>query len=246
MKNKQDLTKPEVICHLLCSLDGKIDGGFFESPEIKPYLSAYGQIRSEFDYQAILNGTITCSEIYADGYLKKAPESSEQIPRQDWLSKIEPDKKMALCLDPLGQLNFKQNRIRKGEETFQLVSILTESVQDGYLAFLRRKEIPYLFAGKDDLDIPLLLDKLSRDLGIETLLITGGGILDWSFLQAGYIDMLSVVQVPLVSAETKAASLFDRSRWADRNLTVPFYLNSVERIEPDGLWLVYEPKNTKG
>lgn len=228
------------------SLDGKIDGGFFNSPELKPYLQAYSQIRSEYDYQAILNGTTTCAEIYANGFLKTIPSGNENIPIIDHLENVQPGLSLALCLDPEGKLSFDQSFVDRGGNKMQIVEILLESVNQGYLQYLQEKSIPYLFSGKENIDFPLLMTKLKEKLDIQTLLVTGGGILDWSLLEQGLVDELSIVMAPLVSAEKKAASLFERSRWADRNLVVSFSLEDVQRIEPDGLWLIYQPNNAKG
>lgn len=38
------MNRPYVVCHMLTSLDGKIDGSFFGSPETEPALAEYGNI----------------------------------------------------------------------------------------------------------------------------------------------------------------------------------------------------------
>lgn len=52
---------------------------------------------------------------------------------------------------------------------------------------LQEVGISYVFAGKDALDVRLALHKLKTIFGIDTLMITGGGIVNRSFLQAGMI-----------------------------------------------------------
>ena len=39
------MSRPFVVCHMLCSLDGRIDGSWFRLPETAPALRATGQIR---------------------------------------------------------------------------------------------------------------------------------------------------------------------------------------------------------
>lgn len=53
------MEKPYVICHMLTSLDGKIDGAYFDADECVPALKAYGELRSDFGCQATLYGTMT-------------------------------------------------------------------------------------------------------------------------------------------------------------------------------------------
>ena len=59
-----------VICHMLASLDGKIDGDFFSMPESAPAIEAYGKLRGFYKCQATLYGTTTMLGGYADGRLK--------------------------------------------------------------------------------------------------------------------------------------------------------------------------------
>ena len=53
---------------------------------------------------------------------------------------------------------------------------------------LRGEGVSYLFAGKQDLDLALLLEILNRELGIKRLLLEGGGRANGSFLRAGLVD----------------------------------------------------------
>ena len=69
------MNRPKVICHILSSLDGRIDGDFFTLPETMALGRKYGQIRKDYNPDAILNGAITCAEIFADGYIDLLPSS---------------------------------------------------------------------------------------------------------------------------------------------------------------------------
>lgn len=53
------MERPFVVCHMLTSLDGKIDGAFFGVPETIPAIKAYGELRSFYGCQATLYGTTT-------------------------------------------------------------------------------------------------------------------------------------------------------------------------------------------
>ena len=41
------MDRPFVVCHMLSSLDGKIDGEFFSVPECRPALAEYGNRRGQ-------------------------------------------------------------------------------------------------------------------------------------------------------------------------------------------------------
>lgn len=59
--------RPYAICHMLTSLDGKIDGPFMSAPETRPVAAEYGRLRPTFQYQATRYGATTMEEGYAEG-----------------------------------------------------------------------------------------------------------------------------------------------------------------------------------
>ena len=124
-----------------------------------------------------------------------------------------------------------------------MIEVLLESVSDDYIAYLRRLDISYIFAGRETLDPALCMDKLCRLFGIEKLMICGGGIVDYTFLQAGLIDELSLVVVPLTDGATDVATVFDRSPFVPETAAIAFKLLEVKMMPGDGVWLRYQPKN---
>ena len=75
------MSKPFVVCHMLASLDGKIDGDFFGSTETGPARQAYGDLRPYYQCQATVYGTTTMLGGYADGTV--SPEEL-QAPSSDF------------------------------------------------------------------------------------------------------------------------------------------------------------------
>lgn len=62
--------RPYVICHMINSLDGKIDGDYFDMPEILEVRNASNKIREQFNCNAVIYGTVTMANTYAEGYIK--------------------------------------------------------------------------------------------------------------------------------------------------------------------------------
>lgn len=56
----------QVILHILCDLNGKIDGPFFENPAARQALDAYSEIRAQLDCDAMMYGQTTMAEGYSD------------------------------------------------------------------------------------------------------------------------------------------------------------------------------------
>lgn len=96
--------------------------------------------------------------------------------------------------------------------------MLSEDVSGRYLGYLQSKKIPYIFAGRDKINVSLALTKLKALFGIEKLLLEGGSILNGSFLQADAVDELSLVVAPVV-ADDNSKPLFTQSKITDFTLT---------------------------
>lgn len=75
---------------------------------------------------------------------------------------------------------------------------------------MRSIGISYIFAGKEEFDLPLALDKLYRLFDIKKLLFEGGSIINGAFERENVIDELSLV-VTSVIAGTEGKPLFYES-----------------------------------
>lgn len=128
---------------------------------------------------------------------------------------------------------------KKGRAKAHIVEVLTEAVHIDYLAYLRKKEISYIFAGKDTLDCWILLEKLHRLFSIERLMIAGGGLMNWSFVQEGLLDELSIVMAPVADGSTRAVSIFEKADFLPARSPAVFKLKEAKTLDGDTLWLRY-------
>ena len=238
------MERPFVVCHMVSSVDGKINGSWFEAPEVGIPLKESGMIRNAYQCNATLYGATTMAETYAEGYVKNLPHSDTIFPREDYTAHSEVDSYFA-AIDPQGSIAYANKYIEKrGRPKVHVIEVLLERVFDDYLAYLQNLEISYIFAGKDSLDPVLCMEKLHSLFGLNKLMICGGGIVDYTFLQAGLIDELSLVIVPLTDGATEGATVFDRSPFVPVTPAIPFRLLEVKILPGDGVWLRYQPKNT--
>ncbi len=234
------MDRPRVICHMLMSLDGKIDGRYFALPETRPGLRKYGELRGFYGCPATIYGTTTVAEGYADGtvFVSDPPDKGESVPRKDYVGERGAEN-FIVAMDPEGTLKWSGNYVeKKGRPKAHVIEALTERASASYIAYLKNLGVSYVFAGKRQIDCGLLLHKLKELFGIESVLLAGGGITNWAFAAQGLVDELSVVLVPAADGDSEAASLFEAGKLSP---VIPkaFSLKAVEVIENDTLWLRY-------
>lgn len=236
------MNKPFVVCHMLVSLDGKIDGAFMSAPECASALMEYGNIRKFYECQATLYGTVTMEESYAEGIIDELPHSNNFYSKEDYIAFTEVTDYI-ISVDPKGTLAWKSNYIEKKKRPkAHVIEVLTEQVSNDYLAYLRKFDISYIFAGKEQLDCVLILHKLNRLFGIQRLMIAGGGLMNWTFLQEDLIDELSLVVAPLTDGSRTTASVFEKADFLPYRRPAVFALKQVKQLSGDSLWLRYQRK----
>ena len=230
--------KPFVVCHMLTSLDGKIDGTFFAAPQTRPALTEYGNLREFYNCNATLYGTTTMLGGYAAGRVGTLPKAESALPKEDYLAPSEVNNYI-VSLDPKGILAFDSPYSEhKGRAKAHIIEVLTSEVSAEYLSYLRNAGVSYIFAGSTSFDCLLLLHKLKTMFGIEKLMVAGGGITNWSFAEAGLIDELSIVIAPVADGGTDTVSVFENVNGTAG--TAAFTLKEAKPLDGNVLWLRYE------
>jgi riboflavin biosynthesis pyrimidine reductase len=222
--------KPYVICHMLGSLDGRIKQNIWGFKDHHKY---FEETAEKIQTDAWLVGRVTMQEFSSKNSYPIGPES-KLIPKEDFVAN-QPAKAYAVVIDPSGKCFWDTNMV----STEHVIEVLSEKVPEGYLAHLRSKNVSYLFAGKEELDLEVVLQKLFHLFGIKTLRIDGGGHVNGSFLKAGLIDEFSLVLAPLADGTIGAPTVFEAAEGYEGRKATHFTLKSVERIYGDFLWIRY-------
>lgn len=126
-----------------------------------------------------------------------------------------------------------------------MVEILTASTPAAYKAYLRETGISYIIAGEKILDCEIAMKKLYELFHMEKVLICGGGIVNWSFLQAGMVDELSLFLASVTDGSIGKASVFTQLTSLTEGKPVEFSLKEMEKIGDVGIRLRYLAKNRK-
>jgi len=229
--------KPYVICHMNMSVDGRIWHSRWRPAENR-CAGLFERIHEELGNGSWLIGRVTGSE-YAKAEDYPA-HTDETFPREPWLAR-KSAAAYGIALDARGKIAWGRSDI--GGDP--IVAVLTEQVSDAHLAGLRRDGVSYIFAGERELDLRLALEILNRELGIERLLIEGGGKSNGSFLRAGLIDEISLAICPTIDGARGGPHVFNSADEVTgpsapvRSMT----LESSQVLEGGAIWLRYRLQN---
>ena len=229
--------KPYVVCHMVASIDGRILHSRWR-PATRDGGALFERLHLKLGGDAWLVGRVTGQE-FAKG---KAYDThvDRAYPREPWLVRRDAAA-YGIVLDAHGKIAWGRADI--GGDP--IVVVLTEQVSDAHLAGLRQEGVSYFFAGKRELDLTSTLEFLNRELGVQRLLVEGGGGSNGAFLRAGLIDEISLAIYPAVDGTKGAPSVFDGTE-RDTELRAPIArmsLESCEVLDGGAVWLRYRIRN---
>jgi riboflavin biosynthesis pyrimidine reductase len=221
--------KPFIVVHMMSSLDGRslTDGWHLD------YASdLYETTAATFEADGWICGRVTMQEIsHGTDYPKGLAKGT--VPRSDHLVERNAPQ-YAISIDPQGRVAWKSNTALKSH----IVEVLTEQVADDYLAYLQSIGVSYVFGGAAELDLNKVVQKLGHELGVKKLIVEGGSHVSGAFVNAGLVDEVSVLILPLVDGRSAHPSSFEvaMEKWQ-----APAYLKlaSVEKTAHDAIWLRY-------
>lgn len=239
------LKKPYVIIHTLTSLDGRIHN--IELPEFDSAALQYEQLTLHADQQVLniqgyLNGRVSTDDNFTHYRQPDLNESADTVPDGDFVAEANAPM-YYVALDPAGRLGWQENFVDYGCLRSHVVSVLTEKASNAYKDLLRRLNISYVIAGKDEPDNALALHKLATLFGMERVMIGGGGVLNWSYVQDGLVDEVSLLLAPVSDASPTAPGLFTAKEPLSRIQPRAFTLIDVKPLKDSTVWLRYRVNN---
>jgi len=234
------MKKPYVIIHTHTSIDGKIKQ--VDSPKFETTSKQYQELalypdKQVFDIKGYLNGRTTTE----DNQSLETPELNEDadVPEGDFIA--DADAAMYyVSIDRRGVIGWTRNYVDYGNRRAHVIEVLSEKATTGYKDFLRKNNISYIIAGEELLDNEVVLDKLYDLFGLDRLMIGGGGVLNWSYLQAGLVDEVSLVVGPFADGDPENPSLFTAMEPLSEKEAKSFNLIEAQPLEDSAVWLRYE------
>jgi 2,5-diamino-6-(ribosylamino)-4(3H)-pyrimidinone 5'-phosphate reductase len=221
--------KPHIICHMLASVDGRINGEALEAITAE---GEYEATAAQLGGDAWLCGRTTM-EYFAEDEPFVSASNAPAGPQPVFVARRADA--YAISVDTRGKLRWAKGSLG-GDH---LICVLSEQAPADYLDLLREKGISYVVCGASSVDLAQAVDLLGEHFGIRTLLLEGGGRINGAFLEAGLVNEVSLLLVPGIDGRRAVPAVFDGVN-PSRTRAVALKLRSVERRAKDALWLRYE------
>lgn len=225
--------KPYIICHMISTVDGRTQTRNWPGNPAKVFEDTAETINS----QGWIVGRTTMAE-FCEQSPRRKRKGRFNVPKKDFIAP-HTQHTYAIGLDPSGKLHWKRGNV----DTEHAVMIVTEKVSGDYLDHLQRAGVSYLFGGKTSLDLKRVAEKLNKHFGITRVTVQGGGNNNGSWLNAGLIDEISLVVMPLAEGKLGVQSVFDIEPSSLKKKTRTLKLLSCETYEKQHIWLRYQVEN---
>lgn len=238
--------RPYVFCHMEMSLDGKIMGKYMRTAEGKDAGDVFDEIafgkNPFYKHKGWLSGRVTTDDNFTFYEKPELEQDTPIVPEGDFVNRPNEDM-YYVSIDTSGKLGWKSSTIKYMDTTAHVIEVLTEKATNPYRSFLRKLGISYMIVGKEELDSDLMLKKLKNDYQIETLMLGGGGILNWSLIQKGLCDELSIVIAAAADGSNETPALFSVREGLSTDDPIGFDLIEAKKMSGGSVWLRYKVKN---
>lgn len=225
--------RPYTICHMMASLDGRIDCDMTEQIDDTPH---YYQALEQLRCPSTLEGKTTLAMHYALPGRFTGSDTPERAGRQ--VHKAVEAAGYAVGVDTAGTLLWADDTTAQFGKPLLLV--LSERAGRDYLDYLRHKGISFITTGREAIDLKDALATLRSHFGVERLAVVGGGHINGSMLDAGLLDEVSMMYGYGIDGREGMAAAFD-GRPHDRH---PVRLRLLSVQELDGIvWTRYAVNN---
>ena len=222
------MNKPYIICHMMASLDGRIDCAMTEQIENG---DEYYDALSQLSCPTMLMGRTTMQMHYADGVFV-AKDSTPY--GQTGFSVALQTKGYLVAMDTKGTLKWSQNKF----DGQHLVVVTSEKCPKEYLDDLDKKHISWIAVGENSIDLAKAMDILYTEFVVERMVVTGGGHINASFLAAGLLDEVSMMYAPGIDGRGGMAAAFDGLPMETK--PTKLQLTSVDKVGEGTVWMRYK------
>ena len=205
-------SKPKIILSAAISIDGKIatKTGDSKLSSQKDFVRLH-KLRSKVD--AILVGKNT---VLRDDPLLTVRLTKGKSP-------------IRIVLDSNGTIPNK-SKILQSSDSFETIIVVSKKISSKNRKRLEKFPIEIITVGNDKVNIKLLLKKLATK-NIKTILVEGGGTINWEFIKKNLFDELIVTVSPYLIGGNTAISLVEGIGFGKISDSPRLCLKSIKRLK---------------
>ena len=225
------MSKPYIVCHMMMSVDGRIDCGM--TGKIVG-VNEYYKTLEALDTPTTLSGRVT-------GMLELAEAGNFNVDKavpygQEGFSKKTDAHGYEVIVDTLGTLLWQDDTAYDKPHLI----ITSEQVSREYLVYLDSKNISWIACGKEQIDLGRACEILEEQFGVRRMAIVGGGHINGGFLDAGLLDEISLLIGLGIDGREGMTAVFDGLPMEREPIALK--LKSVQPFEDGAVWLRYTLK----
>ncbi len=212
VKSYMEKSKPYVILSAATSIDGKIATKTGDSKlSSKQDKVRLHKLRSKVD--AILVGKNT---VLLDNPMLTVRYTRGKNP-------------IRIILDSKGAIPKKSKILQTSNKVSTIIAV-SEKISKSNFNKLRKFPVEIIIAGKNSVNIKLLLKKLS-DKKIKTILVEGGGTINWEFIKHNLFDELIITLSPFLIGGHDAISFVQGQGFEKISNSPNLRLKSIKRLK---------------
>lgn len=225
------MNRPYIICHMMTSVDGRIDCAMTEQ---LPGVSDYYRTLEELNVPTTVSGRVTAELEMANPGVFEAKDKTAF--GKEGFSKAAGATGYEVVIDTNGKLLWPD---ASGMDKPYLI-ITSENVAKEYLDYLNGNHISWIATGKDKVNLERAMEILFNQFGAERVGVVGGPAINTAFLNAQLLDEISILIGAGIDGRMQMPSVFD-GRDMDYPLT-QLSLSDVQRFDSGAVWLRYNTR----
>lgn len=225
--------RAKVICHMFVTMDGNPISEMMWDDRLDDAVVEYNRIMlTEGEAFGVGRNTMQMD-------IRVDMASYQNIPVIYEDSEV-PEEQDPYCfvIDRFGKLRWENNYyVEEGFINSRIIEVLTEQAPAESLAYYKAMNIPCLFAGKEDFDPLMFLEKIKEKYHVNTFMLSGGPIINGVFAKADLVDEMILVVAPYLdgSKDTVPFICADGLKNPDKR----FVLKDVKAVNNDILVVRY-------
>ena len=134
-----------------------------------------------------------------------------------------------IILDSKGILSNK-SKILQTSDKVKTIIVVSKQISKLNLEKLNKFPVEIIIAGKNSINIKLLLKKL-LEKKIKTILVEGGGTINWEFVKHNIFDELIITMSPFIIGGDDAVSLVEGEGFTKISKSPNLRLKSTKRLK---------------